>query len=148
MRRFACLSVAICLGTAVVSVSPLAAQATIATCTATRGFHCTPGQGCLEDATYITTYRVDVDQKTVEELTVQHTKRDPGPRPGSTTYAIVQSSPSIPPPLPRERSIIAVGTLGLAAVETILIGETSYLSSSVSSMGSRIFSMMGTCKGF
>jgi hypothetical protein len=73
----------------------------------------------LEDATYITTYRVDMDKNAVHELTVQHTKRDPGPRPGSTTYAIVQASPSVPPPLSRERSIIAVGTLGSAAVETI-----------------------------
>jgi hypothetical protein len=148
MTRFPSLIAAFSLAGVAVSVSSYAAQAMIVTCTATRGFHCTPEQGCSEDATYITTYKIDLGQMTVEELTVQHVTRDPGPRPGSTKYAIARSSPSTPPPLPRERSIIAVGTAGSAAVETILIGEKSYLSSSVSSAGTRIFSMMGTCKGF
>lgn len=128
------------------SVPSSAGEARIVTCTATEGFHCAPGKGCLKDATYITMYKVDLDQMTVEELTVQHTKRDQGPQPGSTTYKVVKSSPSTT--LSGEKSIIAVGIPGLAAVESILIGERSYLSSSVSSAGIRIFSMMGTCKGF
>jgi len=144
--RTTCLIAAISVGALVFSVQSYAAEAKIVTCTATKGFHCTPGQGCLEDATYISTYKVDLDQMTVEELTVQHTKRDPGPRPGSTNYRIVRSSPFTAGS--GQSSIIAVGTPGLAAVETILVGETSYLSSSVSSAGTRIFSMMGTCKGF
>lgn len=123
-----------------------AGEARIVTCTATEGFHCTPGKGCLKDATYITTYKVDLDQMTVKELTVQHTKRDPSPQSGSTTYKIIKSSPGTI--LSGEKSITAIGIPGLAAVETILIGERSYLSSSVSSAGTRIFNMMGTCKGF
>ena len=127
-------------------ISLSAGEAKIVTCTATEGFHCTPGKGCLKDATYITTYKVDLDQMTVEELTVQHAKRDPGPQPGSTTYKIIKFSPSTISS--GEKSITAIGVPGLAAAETILIGERSYLSSSVSSAGTRIFNMMGTCKGF
>lgn len=123
----------------------LAAQARIVTCTATMGFHCTPDTGCTDDATYITEYRVDPEAGTVDELTVQHTIRDSEPRPGSTSYTIARSSPAT---AISERSLIAVGFPGSAAVETILIGERSYLSSSVSSAGTRIFSMVGTCTGF
>lgn len=146
MRTTLYLIAGISLGAVVTSVPSHAAEAKIVICTATKGFHCTQGQGCVADATYVTTYNVDLDQGTVKELTVQHTKRDPAPRPGSTNYRIVRSTPSTT--VVAQRSIIAVGTPGLAAVETILIGEAAYLSSSVSSAGTRIFSMMGSCKGF
>ena len=122
------------------------AQEKIVKCTATQGYHCTPKSGCVQDATYVTEYRVDLDEGTVTELTVQHTKRDPNPLPGATTYTIMRSVSEATPL--SERSITAVGKPGTSAVETILIGEKSYLSSSVSSAGTRIFSMMGTCKGF
>ena len=143
MKRLVCLFGILCA--LAVAVPSSVAQVKIVACTATEGFHCTPGNGCSDDATYITEYRVDLDAMTVEELTVQHTRRDLQPRPGSTTYTILRSGATL---LSAEESIIAVGRPGLAAVETILIGEKSYLSSSVSSSGTRIFSMMGSCTGF
>ena len=129
-----------------VLVGQIAVQAQIVTCTATEGFHCAPGTGCSSDATYTTEYRVDLDAMTVDELTVQHTQRDPQPKRGSTSYTIVRSTPATA--LSGEESITAVGRPGSAAVETILIGDKSYLSSSVSSSGTRIFVMMGACTGF
>lgn len=127
------------------AAEPASAQARIVTCTATEGFHCTPGSGCRNDATYVTVYRVDVDQQTVTELAVQHTVRDQQPQPGSTVYTIMRTVPASGPL--GERSVRAVGRPGAAAVETALIGDTSYLSSSVSSSGTRIFTMMGSCVG-
>ncbi len=144
MKRLVCLFGILCA--LAVAVPSSVAQVKIVACTATEGFHCTPGNGCSDDATYITEYRVDLDAMTVEEVTVQHTRRDLQSRPGSTTYTILRVAPATP--LSAEESIIAVGRPGLAAVETILIGEKSYLSSSVSSAGTRIFSMMGSCTGF
>lgn len=122
------------------------AQVRNVTCTATHGFHCMPERGCRKDATYVTQYRVDLTQQTVTELTVKHTVRDQQPQPGGAVYRIT-SSVSTSNAVLGERSITAVGSPGLAAVETILIGETSYLSSSVSSAGTRVFVMVGQCTG-
>src|SRR3990170_7271664 len=114
-------------------------------CQAARGYHCDEKNGCISDATYITTYRVDLENGTVDEVSVQHTKRDKMVKPGSAKYQIVNIFDiSI---ISNERSITAVGKPGLAATETILLGEKSYLSSSVSSFGMRIFVMIGSCEG-
>lgn len=125
---------------------PTLAQVHNVTCTATQGFHCMPESGCRKDATYVTQYRVDLEQQTVTELTVKHTVRDQQPQPGSAVYRIISSVPTANVLL-GERSVTAVGRSGLTAVETILIGETSYLSSSVSSAGTRVFVMVGKCAG-
>lgn len=127
------------------AASPVASQTKIVTCTATRGYHCTSANGCQEDATYVTVYRVDLQDETVTELTVQHRTRDPQPRPGRTVYRIVGSI--APAAGTGETAFIAVTQLGSAAIETVVLGEKTYLSSSVSAAGARIFSMVGLCTG-
>jgi hypothetical protein len=122
---------------------PLAAPGgSLVVCTAEHGYHCDRERGgCVKDATYVTTYDVDLEGKQIRELTVQHTKRDREPRPGSAVYTILQAATSTS----GERQIVAIGQVGASALEMILVGTQSYLSTSVSTSIPRIFSMIGRC---
>ena len=114
-------------------------------CKATSGYHCEHPAGCVADATYISTYLINWEKRNVTQTSIQHTRRDVQPQPDGTVYTIVNRSTN---PKTGESTIIAVANVGLAATELILIGEKSYLSSSVSSLGPRVLTMIGTCQGF
>lgn len=120
-------------------------QAEVVVCTAEKGFHCNLKSGCNTDATYISTYRIDRQGKTLELVSSQHIELDKNPEPHGIVYQIIQSGVS---GLTGEKSITAVGPSGTAQVDTILIGERSYVSSSLRDTEPRVFSMFGSCKGF
>ena len=142
MLRFKVISATLLLGLTILLPSPAASGGSLVVCTADSGYHCDREHGgCVKDATYITTYDVDLTSKQVRELTVQHTKRDPQPRPGSAVYSIVHVGVSAS----GERQIVAIGQVGTDAIETIVVGSRSYLSTSVSTWDTRIFSMIGRC---
>ena len=61
----------------------------VVVCTATKGFHCSDAVNCKPDATYLTSFRVDRENNTVECVSNQHTVRDMAPKPDGTTYKIM-----------------------------------------------------------
>lgn len=129
----------------IIALGTFPAYSEVVVCTASKGFHCSSETDCKPDATYITTYRIDREKKTVESVSTQHTKKDLTPQPDGTNYQILLTGQSL---LNGEKSITAIGRPGLDAVETLIIGEKSYLSSSASSTQPRAFVMFGTCAGF
>jgi hypothetical protein len=124
---------------------PAAGATGQAVCKATHGYHCATSAGCVSDATYVSTYLIDWEKGTITQTSVQHTRRDPQPKADNTVYVIVKRDTSLST---GESTVTAVANIGIAATETILIGEKSYLSASVSSFGPRVFAMVGTCQGF
>lgn len=136
---------AIVVASGLVGSWPAAGATGQVVCRATHGYHCTTPAGCVSDATYVSTYLIDWAKGTITQTSVQHTRRDPQPKADNTVYFIVKRDTSLST---AEATVTAVANTGIAATETILIGEKSYLSASVSSFGPRVFAMVGTCQGF
>jgi len=120
-------------------------NAEVVVCTATKGFHCgTKTMACNPDTTYTTTYRIDRAKRTIEQVSYQKAGES-NVEPDGTVYQIVsEEAESI---VTGEKSIMAVGMVGLAALDTLVIGTNSYLTSSASRTEPRAFVQMGTCKG-
>lgn len=132
------------LGLAVIYFTAPSTVAGQVVCTASVGYHCETDSGCDRDATYISIYDIDRENRIVVQSSVQHTQHDARPKSDGTQYSIVASGTSMKT---GEFTITAVANVGTAAVETLLIGERSYLSASVSNSIPRVFLMMGTCEG-
>ena len=114
----------------------------LVTCTATTGYHCSnSGGGCKPDRVYAVTFTVDHTSGTIVDS-------------DGNIYKILLSAPSSLveisdqiPGSPFEYAIQATAQVGLAATETIVIGERSFVSSNVSVVPPRAYVQVGTCSG-
>lgn len=106
------------------------------TCTATKGFHCANSEGgCRPDRAYTITFTVDRAGGTVVDSKGQVYK-----------IGATRSMEALGPPF--EYAIQATAQVGLAATETVVLGEKSFVSSNVSVAPPRAFIQVGTCSGF
>jgi hypothetical protein len=115
-------------------------------CKASTGFTCSEiSKGCVKDAIYQTSYLVDFGKNEVIAVSSQNLMKDKEPKSDGTKYSFFSASTNH---FTGEKTITAVGQVGTNATETIIIGEKSYVSSSVSSAGMRVFLMYGKCEGY
>ena len=107
----------------------------LVTCAATTGYHCSnSGGGCKPDRVYTITFTVDLVLGTVVDSDGQ-------------TYRVLPNRSLPIPSTPFEYAILATAQLGMAATETIVIGERSFVSSNVSVASPRAYVQVGTCSG-
>jgi hypothetical protein len=122
--------------------SVMAEQFTVI-CSAKKSFYCEP-EKCEENSGYEATFYVDLKAQTIVRTSVRNLSTNEETIPDDAKYQILGLTNDFETD---EYALLAVGKPGTAAVENLILGEKSYVSSRIGGLKFINYSQFGTCRG-